>query len=707
MKNHKWMSGFQGAVLAFLLSIGAMEALVTGFHLPLERPWMLWAVCAGVSALCAGAAQFQSGLIVLMILGAAGLGYLRGEGSILPQLMSLISRITYLYDRGYHTGWLQLAEEAGVVDRPLEVWGTLIAAVAAISVVRRWPGILAIIFGAAPLGLCFVLTDTPPASWSLGCFMLSTLVMLFTSGVRRRDPAQGNRLALLTVVPIGAALAVLAAAVPMESYVNNSEEARLSLARWMENIRFEIPQTGGIRFPGSTQAFLGVDPARVELRGMGELYQSSDPVMYVQADVGGTLYLRGRDYDVYDGRSWQATADRQESFGSQGEPMGTVQVQTLNHLDRMYLPYYPMYGETLVGGEAPNRSLFSGYSVPRMGLPGELYSLLAGAEPSREPMSEYLALPEASFQRLREIAQPLTEGVQTATGKAEQIAAFVRSSAVYDKRASRMGTTESDFVLWFLENSDRGYCVHFASATVALLRSVGVEARYVVGYMVWAQPGERTVVTGENAHAWAEYYEPRVGMWIPLEATPAEGQPTAVQFGGGEELVTLPTAGGELPQPLPTVGLPWEQPTLEPELPGNVAEHTPDEPAAERPVPERTVPSWLVQALAWVLALAAIVLTVEGQRRLRLTLRRKRQHSGPVNAQALARWREVELLAKLLGEKPEEELEQLAQKAKFSQYTLTESELGKLERAIRQGRRRLSRENLGKRMIYRYIFGII
>lgn len=109
------------------------------------------------------------------------------------------------------------------------------------------------------------------------------------------------------------------------------------------------------------------------------------------------------------------------------------------------------------------------------------------------------------------------------------------------------GTTpySDDFVRFFLETQQRGYCCHFASSGVMLLRHLGVPARYVEGYCIplslvdengtgldvdfdeWYQgesfvneKGVLTVdVNDSYAHAWIEVYMEGYGF-IPFEMTP-------------------------------------------------------------------------------------------------------------------------------------------------------------------------------------------
>lgn len=77
-----------------------------------------------------------------------------------------------------------------------------------------------------------------------------------------------------------------------------------------------------------------------------------------------------------------------------------------------------------------------------------------------------------------------------------------------------------DSVDEFLFDTKRGFCEHFASAFVVLMRSAGVPARVVTGY----QGGEINpldnymTVRQAEAHAWAEVYLPAQG-WVRIDPT--------------------------------------------------------------------------------------------------------------------------------------------------------------------------------------------
>lgn len=104
------------------------------------------------------------------------------------------------------------------------------------------------------------------------------------------------------------------------------------------------------------------------------------------------------------------------------------------------------------------------------------------------------------------------------------VLAFLRGNAVYDLSVPNTPEGE-DFVEYFLFESKRGYCAHFASSAVLMLRYLGVPARYAAGYAAAPESFKRnqdgtysTVILDRQAHAWAEVYLEGIG-WVPVEMT--------------------------------------------------------------------------------------------------------------------------------------------------------------------------------------------
>ena len=112
--------------------------------------------------------------------------------------------------------------------------------------------------------------------------------------------------------------------------------------------------------------------------------------------------------------------------------------------------------------------------------------------------------------------------------KAYKVAHWLGKNAQYSLEPPAL-PDDTDPVEFFLGTSRQGYCMHFTSAAVLMLRSLGVPARYVSGYMPDPPqlmedseiPEERmylTDVKDSDAHAWVEIYLKGIG-WVPVEVT--------------------------------------------------------------------------------------------------------------------------------------------------------------------------------------------
>lgn len=157
----------------------------------------------------------------------------------------------------------------------------------------------------------------------------------------------------------------------------------------------------------------------------------------------------------------------------------------------------------------------------------------------------YLNVPTELYETLGRIS---VEADLTGTKEeiANKIVKYFNDNYSYTLRPGLL-PWRTDFVEYFLNRNNKGYCAHFASSATLLFRYVGIPARYCEGYVIdfeqileaeenpeenmdeWfdgelKELEQSLVVTAEvsdaEAHGWVEIYLDGYG-WVPVETTPA------------------------------------------------------------------------------------------------------------------------------------------------------------------------------------------
>lgn len=689
MKLEKAVSGIWAFVLSVCMSLGAVMCMVTAFDMEVSITTIVLC-CVAAAGVCSVCYTLPLKLAPLGI-GALLLGFLWRSGSLELSLEALLNRLTRQYDGAYHWGIIRWGFRTADAMEPtmvvmLCVLGVAIAMAVSWSVCRGrtvLPGILLSLLCAAT---CFVVTDTVPDTVWLYFLLLGTVTLLLTGLVRQQDAAQGNRLSLFLAPAAALALLVLLAAVPKQTYDGQAAAERLV------NLFLKTDLVEILRAESGTSLF--GDPGSVDLSAVGYRMESDTEVMAVTAEFDGTLYLRGRAMNTYDGEKWyDRTDDGTISWtmlnwpGPQLKETGKVTITTRYAHRMLYVPYYIYISQmrdvtlgkvnedqlteyTYACWQADQAELAANYGSRDVWAP-------MTADWTPELLEQFIVLPDSVRKWAEPLAEEITGGALNHYYRANAIADYVRNSAVYDTNTPRMPATGKDFARWFLEKSDTGYCIHFASAAAVLLQASGVPARYVTGYMVPVKAGETTIVQAKQSHAWVEYWLPGFG-WTVLEATPADlrGQ-------------TQPEATEQTTAPDATT----------PETTEPAGQHDPGQSQ-----------SWdggiVLTVLLWVAVAAGAIGTVWGQRRVRLWLRHRRYCRETVNAQALLRWQETVLLARLTGQTPDKDLFQLAQKAKYSQYTITQAELARFDVYAAEAKAQLRKRSVFHRFYYCIILAV-
>jgi hypothetical protein len=144
----------------------------------------------------------------------------------------------------------------------------------------------------------------------------------------------------------------------------------------------------------------------------------------------------------------------------------------------------------------------------------------APTEYSSDITTTYLQLPEPLDRRIPELARQITKYSRTPFDKALAIESFLRNRYAYTLNLT--GKPGDDPLAHFLFETRGGHCEYFASAMTIMLRTLGIPAREVNGFL----PGEYNDLAGDyivrasDAHSWVEVYFP--GMdWEVFDPTPA------------------------------------------------------------------------------------------------------------------------------------------------------------------------------------------
>ena len=631
------LTALEALLLSAAITTGAMAALAGVYALPLS--WGIPALCWGLSFLLGlGLLPRRRGSTILLGLVCFCTGFFLWRPEPRSQLLTLLELISKQLNSVYHLGYLEFPNHTlSTVELPMALGGSYMILSVSRSVLRRKSSALPVLLSVPPLVLCGLLTRFPPRPWAVFLWLGGTLVLLLSSGSRKNGPRQGLLLAAMALVPVSLLCGVLYFAVPQEGYRDYAQALRQRCVRFFER-------------PGSAPApaVLPELQRKVDLAALHGANQASLPVLIVTSPVSGDLYLRGQSYDLYTTGGWEMRSDAPDSFDGWGDSQGDVQIRTFALQSVLYLPYYPGTGTVLSGGALQNTGGILSYSFPK-------YPYGSAAAP--QTLESCLALPEST----RAWAEGYRFSGDTTEAVAREIGDLVRTSARYDKATGAMPEGR-DFARWFLEESETGYCVHFATAATVLLRAAGIPARYVTGFRCETAAGQPLVVTTEEAHAWAEYYDEALGYWQILEAT---------------------APGGERPRPteaLPPAATTQPAPTQTPTAPTTSTATQPNAQASDTPGKTGSA-LWLL----WLLLPLALPL-----RRLTvLFLRRQRAQRASLNRRCLLLWANAEGLGRALGSPPPEALRDLAEKARYSQHRLTPMELRPLESFCRDCREKL------------------
>ena len=134
----------------------------------------------------------------------------------------------------------------------------------------------------------------------------------------------------------------------------------------------------------------------------------------------------------------------------------------------------------------------------------------------------FLHLPYRS-ERIGRLSEDITRSQAGPYEKAHAIQTYLTRNYRYSLDAPLAGLDRPLEEFLFIRKT--GYCEHYATAMVIMLRMVGIPARLVTGFLAteWNEYGNYYVVRQQDAHAWVEVNLPHSG-WIMMDPTPPSNE---------------------------------------------------------------------------------------------------------------------------------------------------------------------------------------
>lgn len=560
--------------------------------------------------------------------------------------------------------------------------------------------------------LSLIYTDLPLAHWTVLLLLIYLGGCLIGGGLRVSDSDRYG-LAMLPVLLGLLVLGVLIRTVsPPEKYEPISFERRQEIIG--ERVR-EL-------YDGVRNVLNNRVKRTEDLTDEEEWHRTGDAILEAKTSESGEIYLRAYSLGGYRNSAWYSVSPYPGTWKSMGTLGGNAARQNENA------------GETMTVHAEASEMLYVPYGFEPSGMQlSESY--LAANDVTEYSWSYRTVVPTATAVSEEEAAYLTWAQEQYSISDSsvkEQIRAFAESAGIYDTgdnlKTARIvasfvrtnGTYSTtpgkvpegtDFVLYFLEQSRTGYCVHFASATTAILQSFGIPARYVFGYRFFTTSGASKTVTDEMAHAWTEVYCPGVG-WVPIESTAgADGwqEPDDANETAAPTAAPTPEPTAE-PTPEPTASSDGETESEPTEAPKETNQPLPTErpdgdgtdgrEEEESQAPSTTVPIKLWWLL-WLLVPPAIVAALLGTGKLVRDRRKKLFRQKNAREAVLAMYRYQKRMERF-GASKSETAEELAVEATFSDHEMSEQRR-RMHSIIKSSLAQLGSQPKWKRFLYRHL----
>ena len=372
-----------------------------------------------------------------------------------------------------------------------------------------------------------------------------TILILQASGAGKQTQER-----VQYALPIGIVLALvgtllLNAVIPGGQYARRAGKNELKAST--EKVAANFAQFGLMAFFQRSGTGSGISGGKLSRGGMVMSDYETDLIVRLTPYSNQPVYLKAYTGCTYRGDRWLAPEGEKVTLASEAEARaalfeafpdqqgrGRMEVENVGAAKQFqYSPYYSLDSETVVIGDKASYTYY-----PSVG-----QAVVHGDKPGKE----YLAVEQMCYMAVKTTCEEA--GFAGSPREiASQIEKYFQDNFTYTLRLGYLAGSE-DYITHFLLRGKKGYCSHFASSAVMLLRYMGIPARYVEGYALsysdvvldgrlqeepyedyysgYAPLGETALmeveVSDDKAHAWVEMYVEDEG-WIVFDPTPAASE---------------------------------------------------------------------------------------------------------------------------------------------------------------------------------------
>ena len=311
------------------------------------------------------------------------------------------------------------------------------------------------------------------------------------------------------------------------------------------------------RSGGALTNFIGFSDS-VTLGQIGDLKRDNALVMHVRLEDAQPREFRWRGValDEFTGHGWRKSNEARRSTDKRSDKgffqLGTT--EALHHLTTQTVFLEPLESPVLFAAARP---VAVQGDFPFVRVDGEgsmqtrrhdyeraIYKVLSDVTEPDEAMlrtdsrsyppafERYLQLPASLDPRIEALANAIVVNAHARNryDEARAIEAHLQQEYGYSLEMRAGGP---DPLADFLFNVKTGHCEYFSTAMAVMLRTRGIAARVVNGFL----PGEYNDAAGaytvrqSDAHSWVEVYFPANQSWLTFDPTPAAGKTEPVVTG--------------------------------------------------------------------------------------------------------------------------------------------------------------------------------